>query len=151
MLARLMSLLGSPAAPDTPSPFSPVQVATAVILLEVATADDEFALEERDQIMRTLAHRFDLSADEADQLIEYAHTLSKESPDLWQYTNRLNESCPKPERIAIVGEVWAVIFADGTLDGHEDYLVHKLGKLLNLSHPELIDAKLAVLRERRET
>src|SRR5690606_16761152 len=49
----------------------------------------------------------------------------------------------------ILREVWRVIYADGTLDGHEDYLVHKLAKLLNLNHPMLIEAKMAVLREIR--
>ncbi|MCP4642028.1 MAG: hypothetical protein GY851_16415, partial [bacterium] len=47
----------------------------------------------------------------------------------------------------IIEEVWRVIFADGRLDGHEDYLVHKLARLLNLNHPQLIAAKVKVMEE----
>jgi len=42
----------------------------------------------------------------------------------------------------IIEEVWRVIYADGTLEAHEDYLVHKLAKLLNLNHPQLIKMKM---------
>jgi uncharacterized tellurite resistance protein B-like protein len=41
--------------------------------------------------------------------------------------------------------VWRVIYADGKLDKHEDYLVKKIAHLLNLRHREMIDAKLRVL------
>ena len=51
------------------------------------------------------------------------------------------------EEMEVIEEVWRVIFADGTLDGHEDYLVHKLAKLLNLTHPQLIEAKMKVRGE----
>lgn len=150
MLSRLLSLWGPAGdATNEPSPYSKVQIATAVLLLEAATADDEFTLDERDHIVESLARRFGFASAEADELIEHAHGLAKESPDLWQYTNRINAECAKDEKIAIAREIWGVIYADGSLDGHEDYLVHKIGKLLNLNHPEVIDAKLAVLRERR--
>jgi len=40
--------------------------------------------------------------------------------------------------------VWDVVYADGKLDKHEDYLVHKLAALLRLTHKQLIEAKLKV-------
>ena len=44
--------------------------------------------------------------------------------------------------------MWDLVYADGRLSEHENYLVHKLGKMLRLNHRELIDAKLAVLHKR---
>src|SRR3989338_8890693 len=44
------------------------------------------------------------------------------------------------EKIKVIETVWKVVYADGKLDMHEDYLVHKLSKLLKLSHKQLIDA-----------
>ncbi len=40
--------------------------------------------------------------------------------------------------------VWDIAYADGSLDRHEDYFVHKLANLLRLTHRQLIDAKLRV-------
>ena len=45
-------------------------------------------------------------------------------------------------KLRIIEMFWKVAYADGRLDSHEDYLIHKLGKLLRLSHKQLIDAKL---------
>jgi uncharacterized tellurite resistance protein B-like protein len=42
----------------------------------------------------------------------------------------------------IVEIIWKIAYADGKLDKHEDYLAHKLGKLLRLNHKQLIEAKL---------
>ena len=36
---------------------------------------------------------------------------------------------------------------DGKLDRHEDHLMHRIARILNLTHPELIDAKVRVLRQ----
>ena len=58
----------------------------------------------------------------------------------------LKASSPAEKR-QIIEEVWRVIYADGALDAHEDYLVHKLAKLLNLNHPQLIEAKMTVKGE----
>jgi uncharacterized tellurite resistance protein B-like protein len=42
--------------------------------------------------------------------------------------------------------VWEIAYTDGKLDKYEDYLVHKLAKLLHLTHKQLIEAKLRVIR-----
>jgi uncharacterized tellurite resistance protein B-like protein len=67
------------------------------------------------------------------------------SIDLWQFAKLINENYSTDEKIKVIETVWQVIYTDGVLDKHEDYLVHKLAKLLRLSHKQLIDAKLKVL------
>ena len=49
------------------------------------------------------------------------------------------------EKIALVELLWRIIYIDGRLDKHEEYLVRKLATLLHLSHKDMIDAKLKVL------
>ena len=126
-----------------------LRIATCVILLEVARIDDEFAAEERDHILETLSSRFSLSEADAHELMEEATRTRDDSVDLWQFTHTINEACTKEEKIHIMEEVWRVIVADGAIDGHEDYIAHKLAELLNLNHPQLIEAKVKVLDEIR--
>ena len=45
----------------------------------------------------------------------------------------------------VIENVWDVIYADGKLSAHEDYLVQKLYKMLNLTHKQLIEAKMKAL------
>ena len=119
-----------------------VQVATCVVLMETAQADEQFSAVERDRIVAALRERFALSEEKAEELIAEARVRRGDHYDLWHFTHAINDGCTIAEKKRILEEVWRVIYADGTLDAHEDYLVHKLAKLLNLTHPQLIEAKL---------
>ena len=124
---------------------SRVQVASCALLLEMANADGEFSEIERENIINLLKKDFDLSDEDAQEIIEATNKELKERIDLWHFTNLINVNYSMQEKIRVIETVWRVIYADGKLDAHEDYLVHKLATLLKLTHKELIDAKLKVL------
>ena len=149
-LGRLKRFFTRPQQPGTEPQVDRLQLATCVILLETARADQEFSPGEREHIILVLRDRFALSGQEAEELIELATAHRSESADLWHYTHEINESCTREEKIEILAEVWRIIYVDKTLNRHEDYLVHKLAKLLNLDHPEMIDVKMQVRRETME-
>ena len=46
------------------------------------------------------------------------------------------------EKLRLIETIWKIAYTDGKLDKHEDYLVHKLAKLLRLTHKQLIEAKI---------
>lgn len=118
------------------------QIAACVLLVEAAHADDECSQAEMAHIVETVRQKFGLSPEYAAELIELAHQERKNSVDLWQFTNYLNQQLSKDEKLAILEDVWRIIFTDGHLEMHEDHLAHKLANLLRLTHKELIDAKL---------
>lgn len=124
-----------------------IQVATCIILLEVAKSDDEFSSIEKATVKAILKKKFDVSAEAVEELMEMASTKREESVDLWQFTNLINQNYTKEEKIKIVESAWRVIYADKKLDGYEDHFVHKLAKLLQLDHSELIEAKLKIKYE----
>jgi len=149
MLNRLKRLLApAPQEEEVPS-VERIRMATCVLLLEVAGADDEFAPEECSRIIDIMRERFSLSQEEAEELMGASQHRRDESYDLWKFTNQINQTCTPQEKREIVEEVWRVVYADGALEAHEDYVVHKLARLLNLNHPQLIEAKMKVLREIR--
>jgi uncharacterized tellurite resistance protein B-like protein len=126
-----------------------LKVATCVVLVEIAMADDEFEPEERKHIISALQARFDLSEADAEELIELSTAEREKSRDLWSFTHLINEACSREEKMTIIDEVWRVVVADGTIDGHENHLAHQLGKLFNLTHGQLIESKMKVLKEVR--
>ena len=123
-----------------------IQVATCALLLEMANIDGEFSKEEQENIVSLLNKKFQMPSDYAEELIETSQKELNNSPDLWQFTNRINQNYSRAKKMQIVEMVWEVVYADGKLDKHEDYLAHKLGKLLRFSHRELMDAKVKILR-----
>lgn len=125
--------------------FERVQVATCVILLEMAKSDYEFSSIEKATVEAILKKEFQISAEAIEDLMEIAETSRDESVDLWEFTNMINENYSKEEKIKIIESAWKIIYADKKLDKYEDHLVHVLAKLLRLRHCDLIDAKLKVL------
>lgn len=149
MLKRFASLFGGgPAAPVTAAPDT-VHMATCVLMLEAARADNDFSDDERRHILSVLHQRFELTPEEAEELLEQAMTVHDESTSLHQFTREINTAFSVAEKVRIVEEIWRIFYADKYLDGHEDHLAAKLRNLLNLSHPVMIDAKMRVLAEIR--
>lgn len=150
MLKRFAELFSGAARSEPEQEAQRVHLATCVILLESASIDDEFTTEEKDHIVEVLQQRFALSEEEAHDLMAEAHEIRAESHDLFRFTTQINQNFSVPEKIEILEEVWRIIYSDGLLDGHEDHFAHKLRNLLNLNHPQMIEAKLKILDERKQ-
>jgi uncharacterized tellurite resistance protein B-like protein len=123
-----------------------VRVAVCALFLEMANIDGKFSASEQDYVISLLKREYGLSDQHVVDLMEASQKGLKDSIDLWQFTNLINQNYSRDEKIQIIEMVWQIVYADGRLDKHEDYLVHKLAKLLRLTDKDLIDAKLKVLR-----
>jgi uncharacterized tellurite resistance protein B-like protein len=124
--------------------FEQIQIATCIILLEVAKSDDEFSTIEKTTLTAILKRKFELSDEATEGLMEIAHRKREESTDLWQFTHLINQNYSREKKKKIVEAAWQIIYSDKKLDQYEDHLIHKLAKLLQLDHDELIEAKLKI-------
>ena len=127
-------------------PRHDIRVATCALFLEMANIDGEFSQSEKAHVVSTLKQDYGLSDDDVTGLIDASELELKGSIDLWQFTNRINENYSREEKLQIIETVWEIAYKDHQLDKHEDYLAHKVAKLLRLTHKELMDAKLKVLK-----
>lgn len=118
------------------------RIAACVLLLEAAHIDDECTDEELEHVVETLQSHFTITQETAAELIELAHTHRKNSVDLWEFTNHMNQQYSREEKIDVLEAVWRIIHLDGQLEKHEDHFAHKLANLLRLTQKDLIDAKL---------
>jgi len=118
-----------------------VPIAACALLLEMAHADSEFIQSERDNIITILQSSFDMTEDDASELLNLADLERKESLDLWQFTNLINQNYSHEEKIRVAETLWRVIYTDGKVDKHEEYLMRKLTFLLDLQHRDMIEAK----------
>lgn len=146
MIDRLMKIFSRQtrdnATGSNTSPHQDIHVATCALLLEMATIDGEFSDAEQMSIISALKNQYNLSEEDAYALISAAREEVAKSIDLWQFTNLINQNYSEEEKIRVIETVWKVIYADGKLEKHEDYLVHQLAKLLRLTHSQLIEAKM---------
>jgi uncharacterized tellurite resistance protein B-like protein len=141
---------GKSRAPDATDPRGStghdMRIAACALFLEMANIDGEFSADERRNILTILGKDYQLSAEYATELAEAARQELEGSIDLWRFTNLINRNYSLTEKTQVIELMWEIAYADGKLDKHEDYLVHKLAKLLHLSHQQLIEAKLKTLR-----
>ena len=121
-----------------------IQIATCIILLEVAKSDDEFSSIEKTTLTAILKKKFKLSEEASEELMEIANRKREKSIDLWEFTHIINKNYTKEEKRKVVEAVWQIIYSDEKLDKYEDHFVHKLAKLLQLKHNDLIEAKLKI-------
>ncbi|MGD9332709.1 MAG: TerB family tellurite resistance protein [Desulfobacterales bacterium] len=119
-------------------------LATCALLIEMARIDESFSPQETEAILQILKSKYGLSDAHAAALMDEADKELSESVDLWQFARLINENYSREEKIGVIETLWQVVFVDHKMDKYEDYLMHKMSKLLRISHKELIDAKLKI-------
>jgi len=122
-----------------------VLVAVCALFVEMAHIDETFTPDEMGTILLILKEKYGLSQEHALALITEAKKELKKSVDLWQFANLINEDYSIAEKIELVEMLWRIVYIDAKMDKYEHYLMDKLGKILRLTHDQLIDAKLKVL------
>lgn len=115
-----------------------LQVATALLLIEVARADYEEDLTEDAAVFALIKGFFDLSEPETKMLIDEANRQADHAVSLQTFTRRLHEQLTLPEKLRVVEMLWKVALADQRLDKHEDYVVRKVAELLYVPHRDLV-------------
>ncbi len=121
-----------------------IKVATCVILIESATADEHFSNEEQQKVINILKTEFNLTDDAVRELIEESETQRQNTSDLWYFTDQINQNFTNEEKYELMEKVWEVIYSDGTLDKYENYMAHKLSNLLRIDHSKFIELKMQV-------
>ena len=141
-LQDLFNAFSSPAAGSPAQQEHALQLATAVLLVEVMRADPEVRAGEREAVMAALRRKFPLAPDELARLVELAEDHARTANDFFAFTSTLNDRFSHPQKIRIIELMWGVAFADGKLDENENHVISKVAGLLHVTHGEYIAAKL---------
>lgn len=150
MLGKLAALfdraLGAPEA-DPATREHALRVATALLLVEVARADQMADGAEAEVMIAALRQFFALDESEAAALLEEAAATADHAVELQQFTRRLHDQLSTAEKLRVIEMLWQVALADANLEKHEDHLVRRIGDLLYVPHSDLIRIRNRV-RER---
>ncbi|MFW5816515.1 MAG: TerB family tellurite resistance protein [Wenzhouxiangella sp.] len=115
--------------------------AGAVVLLEMAAADDRFEAKELDMVHKAIERAFGLDGSELEELMTEAHSMREQAVSLHDFTRSLRTGLERDQRDALVGWLWKVALADGHLDRFEEQLLRRLSDLLGVPHEEFIRRK----------
>ena len=144
MLSKLndfMSTIIGPASVEA-RPEHTLQLATAVLLIEVMRSDFETTDQEQAITLAIFKERFDLSDAEVAQLSELGHQSATAANDFQQFTSVINRELDPAEKIRIIEYMWQVAYADDQISAHENHLMSKIASLLYIPHADYIAAKM---------
>ena len=118
-----------------------VELAAAVLMIEISLADSSIDNEELTVIKKALIAHFNIGADQVDELIDLARREVDLAVSLHDFTRMLNDSMDASEKIQVIELLWQVAFADAVLDKYEEYYIRKIADLLYISHKDYIRTK----------
>ena len=146
MISRIRDLL---ARAERPAPGRRVadelRLAAAALLVEAARMDGEFGAAERETVLDLLEHRFELTPEEARELLEMAVAAAMRSTQLFAFTQAVKNGYDAEERIAMIEMLWEVAYADGALHDYEANLLRRVAGLIHVPDPVSGAARKRVL------
>lgn len=111
--------------------------AAALLVLELAYADQALTPADRDLVASHLRDRWGLGS-EAPPAPEPEH---ERQTRFVEYARRLRQRFGQNERLALVERMWTVAFSDGTIGHHEERLMHMAGELLGIPQKDLVEVR----------
>lgn len=120
---------------------SAIRLATAVLMVDVARADDVFDESEFDRVLTLIEKHFRLQPELAAELVNKASEQVEDLVSLHSFTEVLHKQLAEHEKARIVELLWKVAYADGSLDKYEDSLVLKISDLLHVSRGAVMRLK----------
>jgi uncharacterized tellurite resistance protein B-like protein len=148
MLRTLKELFGSlldPAAAAAAPNAHTLELATAVLMVEVMRAEAGIGATERAAALVALRRKFRLSDDELDTLLAHAEGVARDATDLHQFTSALNAKLDEAAKVRMVEALWEIALADGALAAHERHIVWRVADLLHVRPGDFAAAKSRAL------
>lgn len=119
-----------------------LNLAVAVLLVEVLRADYAVAPDERRQVVESLSRQLGLGEVDSRELLELAERKSEDTNDLFQFTTQVNRACNDEEKRGLVEQLWRVALADSVVHKYEEHVIRRIADLLHVPHRAFISAKL---------
>ncbi|MCL6414638.1 TerB family tellurite resistance protein [Aestuariirhabdus sp. Z084] len=131
--------------PEAPQHQHSIELACAVLLIEISKADATISDEELVNIRKLINNSLDVQSEEMDNLLSLAQTESADATSLHPFVELVNTQLEYPDKVALVRSMWQVAYTDDQLDKYEEYQIRKLSELLYVAHGDFIRTKLEVL------
>ena len=141
MLNKFKQFFSEQATDSDEEKQSRLQLAAAVLMIEVSKSDDSVDAIELDKIKNILAEKFSLKESMIQEVLSQATQKSDDAVSLYEFTREICDRYEHAERITILKHLWQVAFADGRIDQHERHFIRKIAGLLYLTDQDISLAK----------
>jgi uncharacterized tellurite resistance protein B-like protein len=130
-------------APDASFSDRQLQVAAAVLFVQMVRADLEHRQDEHRALERAVQRALGLAEDAAAMVIRLAEEQVETSAAFHEFVQVVDRRCSHEQKKQLTQSLWRLAYSDAELQGHEEYLVRKTAELLGLSTADLVETKVA--------
>ncbi len=148
-LAFLRELSGDQAADTVIRADSPA-VAAAALLFHVMDADGERADSERKILEQEIAESYAVEGERLAEILAAGEAAEEDAVDLYAFTSVLNQHLEHEDRVAFVGMMWEIVYADGVRAEVEDNVVWRVAELMHVERADRIRMRQEVERRHPE-
>jgi uncharacterized tellurite resistance protein B-like protein len=121
-------------------------LAAAALLVHAASVDSDFDDDERGKILELARDRLELTAEEAETLLQAAEQAADQSVQLLGFTRAIKDKFSYEERVGLIEMLWEVVYADGVVDEFESQLMRRIGGLIYVTDRDRGIARKQVLQ-----
>jgi len=118
-----------------------LQIASAVLLLEMAGADDDYAPEEVKACFSVLEQQFGIEDEETIAIFESAEQARQDKGKIDEFVAAINENFNDKQKQLLMAMVWRVIVADEVVENFEKRFATQLRTRLQLSREQAEESK----------
>ena len=118
---------------------SELKLAVAIILLELAMGDEEFAVQEKLVVRNEISKAFGLNRLEAQELLDDASEYPPEMLSVTPWIKMVASKFSEAQRKEVFKLVWKVIRADGVVERYEQALADSIAKEFGISDEECME------------
>jgi uncharacterized tellurite resistance protein B-like protein len=124
------------------------RLATAALLIRVATINGEMSTARRSALHAVLKAGFNLDDPTTVALIDDAAAAERSAVDLYHFTRALNDVLDDEGRRRTVKMMWEVIYAEGSVNEFEDNIIWRAADLLGVSSRQRVELRQQVAADR---
>jgi len=117
-----------------------LQIATAVLLVEMASIDEEISLDECKAVVSTMCAHFGIEEEEVPEIISTAIASRKDQGRLAEFFECINEKFSEEQRVLVLAMVWKVVIADGKVEKTEKRFARLIQPRLKLDDSQAEEA-----------
>jgi uncharacterized tellurite resistance protein B-like protein len=146
-LSSLKSLISNCAA-DSQCDEEKARLATAALLIRVATADRDMSEMRRVGLHAVLKSGFELDDAAAARLIEDGYVAERKAIDLYQFTRQIKDAFDEEGRRRVVQMMWDTAYVEGGLNGFEANVIWRAADLLGVSTRQRVEMRQQAAADR---
>jgi uncharacterized tellurite resistance protein B-like protein len=143
-IKTLISNLVESAKPSNSAKGYNSWLATAALLMRVATVHNELSEGRRKKLYVVLKSAFGLDDHTTAQLIEESAAVDRDAIDLYHYTRQLSEALDDEGRRHTVRMMWEVVYADRNANEFESNIIWRAADLLGVSSRQRVELRQEV-------